>query len=320
MTDPIAVEVIRNGFVESVHHARAVVTAADGSVAYGFGDVETPMYPRSSSKPMQAVGMLRLGLDLDGELLALAAASHSGEAFHREGVRRILAGVGLDEQALQNTPDLPIDEQAKIDWIREGHGPERIAMNCSGKHGAMIATAVNAGHDHQNYLAVDHPVQQEILAAIADLSGDAVSHPTIDGCGAPLVAVPLSGLARAFGRIAAATGGPERRLADAYRTHPEWASGTRRDEVELHRAIPGLVCKAGAEAVHAIGLPDGRGIALKISDGTPRARAGLAAGILMLLGYEHPTLDAHAHEPVLGHGEPVGEIRPVGDLAALLGI
>ncbi|MGD7788645.1 asparaginase [Propionibacteriaceae bacterium Y1700] len=320
MSDPIAVEVVRNGFVESVHHARAVVTNADGTVAYGFGDVEAPMYPRSSSKPMQAIGMLRLGLDLDGELLALAAASHSGEAFHREGARRILAGVDLDETALQNTPDLPVDDEARVEWIREGRGPERIAMNCSGKHSAMIATAVRAGHDHRTYLDREHPVQQEIVAAIGDLSGGAVTDPAIDGCGAPLVAVPLSGLARAFGRIAAATEGPERRLADAYRAHPEWASGTRRDEVELHRAIPGLVCKAGAEAVHAIGLPDGRGIALKISDGYPRARAGLAAGILRALGYDHPTLDRHVSEPVLGHGERVGEIRPVQGLESLLGL
>ena len=107
--DPVLVEVVRSGFVESVHHGRVAVTDPDGSLAVSLGEELAPIYPRSSSKPMQAVGMLRAGLDLDGELLALASASHSGEPFHQEGVRRILAGVGQDVSALQTPPDWPSD-------------------------------------------------------------------------------------------------------------------------------------------------------------------------------------------------------------------
>lgn len=316
--DPICVEVERNGLVESVHHARIAITGPDGSLLVSVGAVGAPMYPRSSSKPMQAIGMLCAGLDLDGELLALAAASHSGEEFHRNGVRQILTGCDLDGSALQTPPDYPTDEVARDDWIRSGHGKESIAMNCSGKHAAMIRTAAINGWPIETYRAPEHPVQQAIAATVADLAGEAIANQAIDGCGAPLLAISLTGLARAFGRIAAATAGTEKLLADAYRQHPEWASGTRRDEVALHRAIPGLVGKAGAEAVYAVGLADGRGIAIKVSDGSARARAVLMATVLQALGLDHPTLSEQASAPVLGHGQRVGAVRTHNDLLSWL--
>lgn len=308
MSDPILVQVVRGELVESVHHARAVVTGPDGTVEQAWGDVAVGMFPRSSMKPLQAVGMLRAGLDLDGELLALAAASHSGEAFHIDGARRILAGCGLDESALQCTPDQPIDQEALTAWLRGGHGKESVAMNCSGKHAGMLRTAQRNGWPIHTYRGLDHPVQQGIRAAITDLAGESAGHPTVDGCGAPLFAISLPGLARAFGRIAAGQDDETHRLATAYREHPEWASGTRRDEAELHRAVHGLICKAGAEGVHAVGLADGRGLALKIMDGSSRGRGALMAALLRRLGFEHETLERHLHQPVLGHGEPVGQV------------
>ncbi len=308
LIDPVLVEVRRGGIVESRHRARIVVTAPGGSVEGAIADVSSPMYPRSSAKPMQAVAMLRSGLSLPPNLLALAAASHSGEEFHREGARAILAGVGLGVEALRNIADYPLDEAAKVEWIAAGRGKEPVAMNCSGKHAAMLATCVAAGWELETYLDPAHPLQQEIGRTQAEFSGAHLAPPTGDGCGAPLFAMPLAGLAAAFGRIAAATQGPDKQLADAYRAHPEWASGTRRDEAALHRAIPGLVGKAGADAVYAVGLPDGRGVAIKISDGSARARAVLMATVLQVLGYDHETLTRQASEPVLGHGEPVGEI------------
>lgn len=313
MRDPILVQVRRGDLVESVHHARLVVTAADGTLEESYGDVTAPMFPRSSMKPLQAVGMLRAGLDLDGELLALAAASHSGEAFHIDGARRILAGCGLSEADLQCTPDLPIDREALIAWVRDGHDQQPVAMNCSGKHAAMLRTSVRNDWPTASYRDPGHPVQRAIRAAIEDLAAEPVTATTVDGCGAPLFALSLTGLARAFGRIATADAGPERQLADAYRSFPEWASGTRRDEAALHHAVPGLVGKAGAEGVYAVGLADGRGIALKIMDGASRGRAPLMATVLQRLGLSHPTLDRHSHEPVLGHGEPVGEVTAVFD-------
>lgn len=313
INDPVVLEVVRNDFVESVHHARVAVTGPDGSLLQAIGDVASRMFPRSASKPLQAVGMLRAGLDVAGEHLALAAASHSGEEFHREGVRTMLASVGLDEAALQNTPLLPMDREAQIAWIRAGHGPESIAGDCSGKHAAMLVTAVRAGAGVTDYLDPAHPVQQACHEAIGDLTGDDPQDLAVDGCGAPLWSVSLIGLARGYGRLAAATDGPECAIADAFRAHPEWASGTTRDEAALHHAIPGLVCKAGAEAVFGIGLPDGTGVAIKIVDGSGRGRSVVAATVLQRLGYDHPTLDAQSTAPVLGHGAPVGAVR-VADL------
>ena len=309
--DPILVEVVRNGTIESVHHGRVAVTAPDGSLVRELGAVFAPMYPRSSSKPMQAVGMVRAGLDLAPDLLALVCASHSGEPFHVEGVRRILAGAGLSETDLQTPPDWPIDDEAAEGVIRAGGEKASITMNCSGKHAGMLVTAKLNGWPTDTYRDPDHPVQLAILQTIDDLAGEQASLPAIDGCGAPLYAVSLYGLARAFGRIAAATDGAEVKIAEAIRAHPENVSGTHRDELALHRAIPGLIGKAGAEAVYAVGLPDGTGIAIKISDGSPRARAAAMAATLRRLGYEHPILDDQAATPVLGHGQPVGTIRPV---------
>ena len=133
MPAPVVVaEIVRSGFVEGHHYGSVVALEADGRVAWSVGDVESPVLPRSCNKPLQAVGMLRAGLDLDGELLALAAASHSGEAFHLEGVRRILASAGLDESALQTPPDYPIDDRAREEYIRAGGEKSPLAMNCSG--------------------------------------------------------------------------------------------------------------------------------------------------------------------------------------------
>ncbi len=318
-SDPILVEVVRLGFVESVHRGRVAVTGPDGALLSSVGAEFAPMYPRSSAKPLQAVGMLRAGLELDGALLALASASHSGEPFHVEGVRAILAGAGLDEAALQTPPDWPLDDAAREAALRAGQQRAPVFMNCSGKHAAMLATTVALGADVATYRDPDHPTQLAILRAIDDLASEQATNLAVDGCGAPLYALTLYGLARSFGRLAAATEGPERQVAEAIRTHPQYASGTTRDELALHRAIPGLLAKAGAEAVYAVGLPDGRGVALKITDGNPRARAVAMAAVLQRLGFEHPTLDEQVSAPVLGHGERVGEIRPVSDSLGALG-
>ena len=311
--DPILVEVVRGGYLESVHRGRVAITDPDGRLACSLGAEFAPMYPRSAVKPLQAVGMLRAGLDLTGELLALVCASHSGESMQLAGVREILAQGGLDETVLQTPPDWPLDETARVEAIRAGRPKAAIAMNCSGKHAGMIRTAQLRSDDLASYRDPDHPVQLAVVSAIDDLASEQAGNLAVDGCGAPAYAISLYGLARAYGRLAQARDGAEATVVAAIRTHPEYVSGSRRDELELHLAVPGLFAKAGAEATYAVGLPDGRGVAIKISDGTPRARAVAMAGVLQRLGFDCDVLAAQASAPVLGGGQRVGEIRPCAE-------
>ncbi len=311
------VDVVRSGFVEGHHRGSVIVLDSDGSVGWSLGDVNAPIYPRSCNKPLQAAAMLSAGLDLEGALLALAAASHSGEAFHLEGVRQILTGVGLDESALQTPPDYPLDEETRIATIRAGGERSRVAMNCSGKHAAMLATCVVNGWPTGTYLEVEHPVQRAITATFAELTGEDIVSVGVDGCGAPLLSTSLVGLARAFRRLTTAPpAAAERRVGRAVAGSPEYASGTWRDEAALLRAIPGAVGKAGAEACYALALPDGRAVALKIDDGSPRARPVVMAAALCRMGVDQePGVDGAALRAtgavsVLGGGRPVGELRP----------
>ena len=286
---------------------------ADGTVALAVGAPAEPVFPRSSNKPIQAAAMLSCGLDLDGKLLALAAASHSGEDFHVAGVREILAGAGLAPDALQCPPDLPMDEAAQRDLLRGGGGPDRLHMNCSGKHAAMLATCVAAGWPTASYRDPDHPLQVQIRLMLEQLAGEPVAAAGVDGCGAPLFAISVIGLARAFlALVRAAPGTPERRVADAMRAHPEWTSGSSRPERALMAAVPGLLLKSGAEGVEAFALADGRAAAFKIDDGTQRARPAVTVALLRALGTGPDLLaglGALAAPPVLGGGQVVGEIQ-----------
>ena len=314
-TSVVLAEVVRSGFVEGRHHGSAVALAADGSVAYAAGDVSGPVLPRSSNKPLQAVAMVRMGLDLDGELLALAAASHSGEPFHVEGVRRILHGAGLDEDALQDPVDLPLQPSVRDEALRHGAVPSRLLMNCSGKHAAMLATCAANGWDTASYLDPAHPLQQGIAATLAELTGEEIAVHATDGCGAPLLSTSLTGLARAFATLATATHGAEHRVARAVRRHPEWTSGTTRDERALLGAIPGAIAKMGAESCYVLALADGRAFALKHDDGADRVRPVTMAALLHRCDADKgPGVDGEAVRrtgelPLLGGGVVVGEIR-----------
>ncbi|HET7724752.1 MAG TPA: asparaginase [Propionibacteriaceae bacterium] len=311
--DVVAVEVVRGGVVECVHRARAAVVFPDGST-WTLGDAALPTYPRSSLKPFQAIAMCLVGLDVTGPELAVSAASHLGEPYHLTAVRSVLAGAGLTEGDLQNTPDFPIDEASRIAWILQGRGPESIAQNCSGKHAAMLRTCVRAGWDPATYLDADHPLQRLVRETLAEYTAEPMTDPSVDGCGAPAFTTSLFGLARGFGAFAAATEGPAKDIADAYRAHPEYVSGTGHTDLAIHRAVPGLVCKGGAEGVFAAGLPDGTGIALKIADGSDRGRRQLMVAILGRLGIRNDALHALSTAPVLGHGRQVGQVRVVDGL------
>jgi L-asparaginase II len=312
----VLARVIRSGFDESLHYGTAVALDPAGQVLARVGDPGAPIFPRSSMKPLQAAAMLRAGLDLDGSLLALAAASHSGERFHTDGVQRILASVGLEAGRLGNVADLPLDEDERLAWRAAGRAATPVAMNCSGKHAAMLATCRVNDWPLQSYLDPGHPLQRAIAATVTELAGEPVAAVGTDGCGAPLLAISTAGLARAFGRIATAPdGSAEQRVADAIRRHPEWLGGTGRDVTELIRAVPGLIAKDGAEGVYAAALPDGRAAAVKVSDGAGRVRPVVMAALLCRLGVPPEPLADFGRAPVLGGGSPVGWIEPAPELS-----
>jgi L-asparaginase II len=315
MTGPVVVaEIVRSGIVEGHHYGSVVALRADGSVEWSAGDVTSPVLPRSSNKPIQALAMVEQGLDLPPDLLALACASHSGETHHLEGARRILVDAGLDESALQTPPDWPLDEAAREAMLRAGGEKSPLAMNCSGKHAAMLATCVQNGWDTATYLDRQHPLQLAIRATFERMTGEQ-AQVAVDGCGAPLLSTSLVGLARAFSRLAVAADGPAHRVAEAIRAHPEYVSGTTRDERTLLTAMPGSIGKAGAESCYAVALADGRAFALKTDDGGGRARPIVMAAALQQSGVtseewvDTESVRKTGEHVLLGGGRPVGEIR-----------
>ncbi len=304
----ILAEAVRSGLVESRHRGVAVRVDPAGEVVWSVGDPGTVIFPRSANKPLQAMGMLRAGLPLDGRLLALASASHSGERFHLEAVREILTIAGLDESALQTPPSYPLDPHVHADHLRGGGVREPICMDCSGKHAAMLLTCVVNDWDTSTYLDPDHPLQQVITATFTELTDGPPPVVGVDGCGAPLLATPLQQLARAIGRIVQEPVGSDgARLAGAMREHPEYVSGTGRAERDLVRAFPGMIAKSGAESVYVVALPDGSAFAVKIEDGAERPLYAVMARMLELAGLDAPIL--HERPVVLGGGQPVGELR-----------
>jgi L-asparaginase II len=304
-------QVVRSGFVECEHQGSVIALDPDGRELLRAGDPDRPIFPRSSNKPLQAMGMLRAGLTLPPDELAMASASHSGEQMHVDRVRRMLAGAGLTEADLQCPPAWPADEDTHVRLLRAGATPTRVRMNCSGKHAGMLAACVAAGWPTETYLDPDHPLQQLIRQTAEELTGEPCAAVGVDGCGAPLLAFSLTGLARAFSRIATAPDGTaEHRLAQAVRQYPELVSGSTRPDRALAAGVPGLFAKGGAEACYVAALPDGRAVAVKIDDGGDRARAVVMAEALRRLGVDEPVVREQLTAPVYGGGRVVGEVRP----------
>ncbi|WP_299539559.1 asparaginase [uncultured Streptomyces sp.] len=307
---PVLAEVVRSGFTEGRHRGSLVLLAADGSVERALGDPAAPVFPRSSNKPMQAAAILRAGLELSGERLALAAASHSGEGFHLALVRRMLAEHGLTAADLRTPPDLPLDPVEAEAYLAAGHVREPLTMNCSGKHAAMLAVCVRNGWDTATYLDPAHPLQRLVHQVVEEAAGEPVAAVGTDGCGAPLMAIGLVGLARAFRSfVLAEPGTAERRVADAMRAHPEYVAGTRRPDTWLMREVPGTLSKMGAEAVQAVALADGRALAFKLDDGGTRALGPVLARALELLGVDSPVVARIGAAPLLGGTAEVGAVR-----------
>jgi L-asparaginase II len=310
---PIAVAT-RSGLDESLHFGAGVVRDGRGAVEASVGDGDTIVYPRSSLKPLQADAMVAAGLDIPADLLALACATHSGEAMHLGAARRTLEMVGLTEADLQNTPARPSGATARDEARRAGIDPSALQQNCSGKHAAMLVTCKLNDWPIEHYMAVEHPLQRSITKHITQLIGAAITEIGIDGCGAPTHAFALRGLTDAFAAVALADGP----VARAMRAHPELVGGTGRDVTIWMQAVPGLIAKEGAAGVLAAALPDGRAVAYKIADGSDVARQAVMPKAMNLLGVDRETIGrvvAETRVPVMGHGHEVGQLRPLRWLA-----
>ncbi len=308
---------LRNGIQESFHDGAVVCLERDGSIAFSAGSPNAVIFPRSSTKPFLATAMVAAGLKLPSNLLALVCASHDGRPEHLQAAREILASARLNESALCNTKDLPLDDDAAREVVRNGGVATSLQMNCSGKHSGMLATCLACGWAHdESYLNQQHELQRCITEMMPELIGENVAHIVTDGCGAPAHAMSLVGLARGFRAVAISeSGSPARVVADAMREHPQMVGGPTRDVTLLMLGIAGLVAKDGAEGVYAAALPDGRAIALKIADGANRARPPLMRAALTALGIDISGVDPLAFaSPIFGHGRVVGEVRVIDNL------
>lgn len=308
---PLA-DVVRSDFLEGRHHGSMAVLDAGGSLVATAGDAYGPIFPRSATKPMQALAMLRCGLRLaDPADLALVAASHDGAPSHVDRVLAMLRSAGLSEADLRCPPDLPLSPSARTVVLCEGGGPSPVLMNCSGKHAGMLLTCLVAGWSIDDYLDPAHPLQKACLSTVEELAEEPVAAIGVDGCGAPVMAISLAGLARSFlALVSASPGTPQRTVADAMRAHPDLVSGPARDDARIMWGVPGLLSKVGAEGVLAVALPGVGAVAVKVDDGAERARMPALVPALRLLGVDAPVLGEMAETAVLGGGRPVGTVRP----------
>jgi L-asparaginase II len=301
--DAVLAEYVRDGVVESEHRGFLAVLNADGSLFKSLGDIDTKIFPRSTVKCFQASAMVRSGLDLEPRLLALAQSSHSGAAMHMDGAREILASVGLTESALQCATDRPLGDAERRAWGDQE--PAQIAMNCSGKHAAMLATCVKNGWPIETYLEQSHPLQIAIKKELEDLSGEVITLTSTDGCGAPLFLISVIGLARAIRAITISNDLVHQSVMNAARAFPEMVGGMGRHNTEMMQQVPGLFMKDGAEAVNVCSLSDGRTFVFKVSDGSLRAFRTIVHACLKDFGID----TALTPEKVMGGPRVIGTIR-----------
>ena len=319
MTHPLGVDgvrelavVERSGLIESRHLGAAIVVAPGDETVRTIGDVGALIYPRSTLKPLQAIAVLRSGVSLDGERLVLASASHAGTPNHIRVVREILSAADLDESALQCPADWPLDRATRDALMIAGGTPTPIYMNCSGKHAAFLLACVRNGWPTDNYLDESHPLQKLIRATIEEFTSEPVKHSGVDGCGAPVHAVTLAGLARAISRVVSSADPDAARLTAAILANGWAIDGPSRPNTVVIEELR-VVAKGGAEGVMVLGAPSGHAVALKILDGNLRAATLVALELLVAAGaIDRAGADrviAMTTERVLGGGQPVGELR-----------
>jgi L-asparaginase II len=316
----------RSGFVESRHIGAAVVLAADGHVVTQLGDISTPILARSTLKPLQALAAMQSGVPLRGAQVALACASHTGSLDHMDVVEGMLKAAGAKEDQLQCPAAWPQDETARTWLTRSERGKSRLAFNCSGKHAAFLWACTENGWDTHSYLEPNHPLQQRIRTVIEEFSGEQIAHLGIDGCGAPVAAISLTGLARAYSLLAKAPSDKSANaraatIATSMLDYP-WAVQGRGEANTIVMEELDVIAKIGAEGILAMATPQGVSVALKVLDGNLRATSLVGLTLLAACGaVDIPGVSSVLEkvvEPVLGGGRPVGKIRLGHAVSALL--
>jgi L-asparaginase II len=282
----ILATVTRGGIAESLHLGHLIVLNADGSIYLSKGSPELPIFPRSAVKSLQASAMLKAGLTVSDEELAIICASHSGAASHIDLVIRMLEKRDIPISALKNALDKPLGEKEKFAWGEKD--ASQLAQNCSGKHAGMLITCKQNGWDMLTYLEMNQPLQIAIKNEIELLAGEKVSASTLDGCGAPLFAISLTGLARSISNLVKSNEVAHKQIVTACTTYPELVAGQGRLTTRMMRAVPGLFMKEGAEGIEVCALPDGRTIAIKIIDGSWRPVAPIIMEIFKRWGISMP--------------------------------
>ena len=302
----VLAKVTRGDLVESLHLGHLIVLNADGSTYLSKGSPELPIYPRSAIKSLQAAAMLKTGLKVQENELAIICASHSGSQLHIDLVTKMLTLRGLTTSQLKNAVDKPLGEKEKISWGDKA--PSQLAQNCSGKHAGMLITCQQNGWDMNTYLDLDHPLQIAIKNEIEELSGEKVSATSVDGCGAPLFAISLTGLAKAISNLVKSKEDAYQQIVLACTKYPELVAGDGRLTTRMMKAVPGLFMKEGAEGVQVFALSDGRVIAIKIIDGSWRPVAPIIMEIFKRWGVEMPDESVKIYGGVSVIGEVIANI------------
>ncbi|PZF59116.1 asparaginase [Curtobacterium sp. MCBD17_034] len=307
--------VARSGFDESRHVGAGVVVDADGRMVDVVGDAAASVWTRSTLKPFQAIAVRRTGARFERAQLVLSTASHAGTPAHQEVAAAMLAAWGHDEDTLGCPPDFPFDGAT----ARRMTAPRRLAMNCSGKHAAMLASCALHGWDRSTYLAVDHPLQRVVVDTVEDLTRESVDVVGVDGCGAPVVPLTLHGLARGIATVVGPTDADGRALTTAVLAEPWAIDGPgRANTLTIERL--GVLAKLGAEGVMVMGVPGSGAVAVKVLDGSQRAGTLAALTLLARSGMVDPddarAVIAASVPSVLGGGQRVGGVRPGRGLVA----
>jgi L-asparaginase II len=298
----VLAEVTRGGIVESLHLGHLIVLNSDGTTYLSKGSPELAFYPRSAVKSLQASAMLKAGLTVSGEELAIICASHSGNQIHIDLVTKMLEKRGIPLSALKNATDKPLGEKEKISW---GDKPgTQLTQNCSGKHAGMLITCLQNGWDLGTYLDMNHPLQIEIKNEIELLAGEKVSASTFDGCGAPLFAISLTGLAKAISTLVKSNEVIYKQIVTACTKYPELVAGEGRLTTRMMKAVPGLFMKEGAEGIEVCALSDGRVIAIKIIDGSWRPVAPIIMEVFKRWGVSMPDESVK----IYGGSSVIGEV------------